>query len=141
MTGLAVRPWARPVPRWTPPLDGDALTTVPAKMREWEAFDGEALLDDVAAVLDDVVPAEEQVDELAQRLRGHLMQLVNIGVATEAAREDSATARLVEQARAVRSEDMPGDHWKAVGHLRRMGWTLNELLERLIAARCLREAA
>jgi len=36
---------------------------------------------------------------------------------------------------------MPGDHWKAVGHLRRMGWTVNELLERLVSAKCLNEAA
>ncbi|MGW5098320.1 DUF6415 family natural product biosynthesis protein [Streptomyces nodosus] len=128
------------MPRWQPPLDGDELTTVLARMREWEAFDGEALLDDVAAVLDDVAPTEEQVDELVQRLRGHLMQLVNIAVATEAEREDAATARLVEQARAVRSQDMPSGRWKAIGHLRRMGWTLHELLERLIAAGCLKEA-
>ncbi|MFC9916306.1 DUF6415 family natural product biosynthesis protein [Streptomyces sp. NPDC127197] len=128
------------VPRWRPPLDPDALRTVLEKVRAWEPFDGGALLDDVAVVLDNVMPAEEYVEELAQRLRGHLMRLVDIAVAAEA-EEDKATARLIERARNVRSENMPGDHRQAVGHLRRMGWTVNELLERLVATKCLKEAA
>ncbi|GED90682.1 hypothetical protein TNCT6_77670 [Streptomyces sp. 6-11-2] len=121
-------------------MDSDALATVLQKVRKWQAFDGDALLDDVGAVLDDCIPAEEYVDELAQRLRGHLMQLVTIAVAAEAEQRDETAARLVDRARTLRTEDMPGDHWKAVGHLRRMGWTVNELLERLVATRCLKEA-
>lgn len=101
---------------------------------------GEALLDDVAAALDEAIPAEERIDELAQRLRGHLMQLVNIAVAA-GAEDDEATAQLIAQARTIRSVRAPGDHWKAVGHLRRMGWTVNELLERLVSTKCLRETA
>ncbi|MGW0628505.1 DUF6415 family natural product biosynthesis protein [Streptomyces sp. NPDC002758] len=137
---IPLQRWTRPVQRWTPPLDAEGLAAVLAKFREWEAFDGEALLDDVAVALDDVVPAEELVDELAQRLRGHLMRLVSIAVAAEA-EEDAATAYLIERARTVRVEELPGDRWKAVGHLRRMGWTVNELMERLVATRCLKEAA
>ncbi|WP_063766946.1 DUF6415 family natural product biosynthesis protein [Streptomyces sp. NRRL S-813] len=111
-----------------------------SRIRRWEPFDGDALLEDVGAVLDDCIPAEH-VDELAQRLRGHLMRLVDIAVATGAERGDTATAGLVERARAVRCEAVPGDRWKAVGYLRRMGWTVQELHERLVAADCLREAA
>ncbi|WP_225080977.1 DUF6415 family natural product biosynthesis protein [Streptomyces sp. CoT10] len=137
----AVPRFTRPVPPWTPPLDSDALATVLQKVRKWQVFDGDALLDDVGAVLDDCIPAEDQVDELAQRLRGHLMRLVTIAVAAEAEQRDETAARLVERARRLRTEDVPEGHWKAVGHLRRMGWTVNELLERLVATRCLKEAA
>ncbi|MFF3517594.1 DUF6415 family natural product biosynthesis protein [Streptomyces sp. NPDC002573] len=128
------------MPQWTPPLDSTALTRVLERVRAWQAYDGGALLDDVAAVLDEVIPAEEHSEELAQRLRGHLMQLVNIAVAAEAEKDD-ATAYLLERARMVRAEELPGDRWKAVGHLRRLGWTVNELMEHLVATRCLKEAA
>ncbi|MGX4695492.1 DUF6415 family natural product biosynthesis protein [Streptomyces sp. JNUCC 63] len=136
----AVQHWTCPIPAWTPPLDPDVLRTMLARFRRWEPFDGGALLDDVGAVLDDCIPAEEDVEELAERLRGHLMQLVNIAVAAEEER-DAEAARLVERGRTLRAEDLPGSHWLAVGHLRRMAWTVNELLERLVATRCLREAA
>ncbi|MGW2857384.1 DUF6415 family natural product biosynthesis protein, partial [Streptomyces sp. NPDC001215] len=112
------------MPQWTPPLDSTALTRVLERVRAWQAYDGGALLDDVAAVLDEVIPAEEHSEELAQRLRGHRMQLVNIAVAAEA-KEDDAAAYLIERARMVRAEELPGDRWKAVGHLRRMGWTVH----------------
>ncbi|MFD8194700.1 integrase core domain-containing protein [Streptomyces wuyuanensis] len=62
----------------------EGLAHVLARHRGWEAFDGEAHLDDVADVLDDVVPAEADVDDVAERLRGHLVRLVNIAVAHEA---------------------------------------------------------
>ncbi|MFI8194783.1 DUF6415 family natural product biosynthesis protein [Streptomyces sp. NPDC085946] len=110
------------------------------KLRDWQPFDGGALLDDVAAALDDVPPAKEDTEELAERLRGHLMQLVNIAVAGEA-EQDTAAAQLIEQARMLRADDVPGDHRKAVGHLRRMGWTASELLEQLVAMKHLKEAA
>jgi hypothetical protein len=135
-----VQRWTGPVGRWTPPLDRGALTAVLERVREWQAFDGGALLDDVAVALDDVVPAEECVEDITQRLRGHLTRLVTIAVAAEA-EHDEKTARLIERARTVRCEDVPGDRWKAVGHLRRMGWTVNELLERLVAIKCLKGAA
>ncbi|WP_330306225.1 MULTISPECIES: DUF6415 family natural product biosynthesis protein [unclassified Streptomyces] len=133
--------WTRPVLEWTPLLDSAALTSVLAKVREWRPYDGDALLDDIGAVLDDVVPPEEDLEELAQRLRGHLMQLVDIAVASEASEKDEQAERQIRLARQVRSEDMPGDHWQAVGHLRRMAWSVNELLERLVAIQCLKEPA
>ncbi|MFF8196685.1 DUF6415 family natural product biosynthesis protein [Streptomyces bobili] len=111
-----------------------------SKLRTWQAFDGDALLDDVATALDDVPPAEQDVEEVAQRLRGHLMRLVNIAIAAEAERDDVA-GYLIERARALRVEELPGDHRKAVGYLRRMGWIVNEFLERLVAMRCLKGTA
>ena len=136
----ATRRRSRPVPPWTPPLDSTALTRVLERVQTWQVYDGDALLDDVADVLDQVAPAEEEFGELAQRLHGHLVRLVNIALAAEAG-EDAATARLIERASTVRAEELPGDRWKAIGHLRRMGWAVNELLERLVAIRCLKEAA
>ncbi|MEU5523754.1 DUF6415 family natural product biosynthesis protein [Streptomyces sp. NPDC047860] len=120
-------------------MSGGELATVLNRLRDWNPFDGGALLDDVAMVLDDVPPAEEATEEIAERLRRHLLRLVNVAVAAGAER-DPVAARLIEQARTLRGEDLPGDHWTAVGHLRRLGWTANELLERLVAVRCLKEA-
>lgn len=140
MTGR-VQHWTRPAKPWTPPLEREALATVLVKIREWQVFDGDALLDDVAVALDEVTPAEEYVEDIARRLRGHLMRLVSIAVATEAEQRDEETTRLVERARMVGSEEAPGDRWQAVGYLRRMGWTANELLEQLVATRYLKAAA
>ncbi|MEU5525267.1 DUF6415 family natural product biosynthesis protein [Streptomyces sp. NPDC047860] len=131
---------ARPVRSWTPPLSGGELATVLNRLRGWTAFDGGALLDDVATVLDVVPPAEEDTEELAERLRGHLMQLVAIAVAAEA-EEDTAAAQLIERARALSAAALPGGRWKAVAHLRRLGWIANDLHDRLAAIRCLKEAA
>jgi hypothetical protein len=122
-------------------MDADALRASVEKFRRWDPYDGDALLDDVGAVLDNVTPCEEDLEDLAQRLRGHLMQLVGIAVATEADQKDEEAGRLIQQARTARAEDMPGDYMKAVGHLRRMAWSVNELLERLSALKYLKEAA
>lgn len=133
------RHFTRPVRQRTTSLSSGELATVLNRLRSWNPLDGGALLDDVAVVLDDVPPAEEATEEIAERLRRHLLRLVNVAVAAEAER-DPVAARLIEQARTLRGEDPPGDHWTAVGHLRRLGWTANELLERLVAVRCLKEA-
>lgn len=134
-----VQRFTRPVRLWTRPLSRGELAAVLNRLRDWHPFDGGALLDDVAAVLDDVPPTEEATEEIAERLCGHLLRLVNIAVAAGAER-DPVAAQLVEKARRLRREDLPDDHWKAIGHLRRLGWTAGELLERLIAVRCLKEA-
>ncbi|WP_344049867.1 DUF6415 family natural product biosynthesis protein [Streptomyces thermoalcalitolerans] len=128
-------------PRWTPPLGVDDLAALLAKVQQWTPFDGDALLDDVGAVLDEVVPPEEDFDVLAQRLRGHLMRLVDIAVAAGVADKDLEAERLIRQARTVHAGDVPGDHRRAVGHLRRMAWSLNELFERLSAIKYVKEAA
>ncbi|MEK8144014.1 DUF6415 family natural product biosynthesis protein [Streptomyces sp. M10(2022)] len=120
---------------WLPPLDPTELRRVLQKMRAWEPFDADALLDDVGTALDDVPPGEEYQEELAERLRGHLMRLVDIAIGGDADVKDATALTLIEHAREVRSKDMPGDPHRAVGHLRRMAWTVNELLERLLATR------
>jgi hypothetical protein len=52
---------------------------------------------------------------------------------------DDRVTELIERARTVRAEELPGDHVKAVGYVRRMAWTLEELLDRLVAVQCLAE--
>ncbi|MFD9503466.1 DUF6415 family natural product biosynthesis protein [Streptomyces sp. NPDC060035] len=142
-----VVPWARPAQEtlrlqdpvtseaWHPPFDSAELQSIRRRMHMWEPFDADALLDDVGTALDEVPPSEEGSEELAQRLRGHLMRLIAIAVSGEADRKDSVALRLLEQARTVWSQDMPGDRRTAIGHVRRMAWTVNELLERLLATR------
>ncbi|MFZ4248205.1 DUF6415 family natural product biosynthesis protein [Streptomyces griseoincarnatus] len=132
--------FTRPVRSWTPPLDNRQLTTVLNRLRDWTAFDGCALLDDVAAALDDVPPAEENTTELAERLREHLARLVTIAVAS-GAEQDTAAAQLVLRARTLHADSLPRSRQAAMAHLRRLGWTANELHDRLTAIRCLKEAA
>ncbi|MEU9552014.1 DUF6415 family natural product biosynthesis protein [Streptomyces werraensis] len=141
MTGPgSLQRFTQPVQQWTPPLDSGQLTTVLDRLRGWTAFDGGALLDDVAAVLDDVPPAEADTAQLAERLREHLARLVTIAVAGEAER-DTAAAQLVLRARALHTDPLPHGRQAAIAHLRRLGWTVNELHDRLAAIRCLKEAA
>ncbi|WP_437044899.1 DUF6415 family natural product biosynthesis protein [Streptomyces sp. enrichment culture] len=128
------------IPRWTPPLDAEALSDVLARVQVWVPFDADVVLDDAAIALDEVPPAKEDTEKIAGRLRGHLMRLVTIAVATET-EQDTAAAQLIEHARLLGAEDLPGDHREAVGQLRRMGWTASELLDRLVAMRCLKEVA
>ena len=139
MTGTAQR-WTRPIPAWTAPLDSTALHDLLERVRGWQPFDGCALLDDVAAVLDDVPPSEEDIAQLAERLSGHLARLVTIAVASEA-EQDPTAAQLVLRARSLHADRLPCGRQAAIAHLRRLGWTANELHDRLTAIRCLREAA
>ncbi|GHG38349.1 hypothetical protein GCM10018777_64310 [Streptomyces albogriseolus] len=130
----------RPVSPWAPPLDSGQLATVLNRLRGWTAFDGGALLDDVAAALDDVPPAEGDTAPLTERLRGHLARLVTIAVASEAG-QDTTAEQLALQARPLQTEPLPGERRAATAHLCRLGWTANELHDRLAAIRCLKEAA
>lgn len=41
----------------------------------------------------------------------------------------------------LQTEAMPAGHLHGVGHLRRMAWTVNELLEHLITINCTKEEA
>ncbi|MET8102423.1 DUF6415 family natural product biosynthesis protein [Streptomyces sp. NPDC005236] len=134
MASATVSELARAVRVWTPPLDPEALETVLTKVRGWQPFDGESLLDDV-------IPAVEDLDDHDLRLRAHLMQLAVIAAATEARQRDPETERLIRWACQLRAEAMPSGHLQAVGYLRQMAWSVNELHERLGAIKFLREAA
>ncbi|MFC7841865.1 DUF6415 family natural product biosynthesis protein [Streptomyces sp. NPDC057382] len=133
-------------PRWTHPVrpaqadrfNPDRLRWVLQKVQTWAPYVDGHLLDDIARVVDDYTPTEAEVDDSALRLRGHLMRLVRLADAAQVTQDERVT-ELVERARTVRSEELPGDHRRAVGHIRRMAWTLEELLDRLVAVQCLAE--
>lgn len=126
--------------RWSPPLDAAALTRVLAKIQTWEPLDGDALLDDVATALDDLPPGECEARELEQRLDGHLARLTDIAIASRAD-HDAYAAALVGQGRALRSQPTPACAHETIAHLRRLGWVVGELLERLVEMKCLKAAA
>jgi hypothetical protein len=128
---------------WVPPLDAAGLTDVLGLLRRWAwtGADSEALLDDVGAALDDIAPCEEDVEECVQRLRGHLMRLVDIAVSTRVGQQSVYADTLIQRARVLRAEDMPGDRRRAVAHLRRMAWILGELLDQLVTHDSIKEAA
>ncbi|WP_406431900.1 DUF6415 family natural product biosynthesis protein [Streptomyces sp. NBC_00631] len=135
------------VPRWEHSVrlaetrfDPERLRWVLEKVQRWAPYVDGLLLDDLALVLDDYMPAEEEVEDMALRLRGHLMRLVNVALTSQVYRQDSEVAELIGSGRAIRDEELPGGHRKAVGHVRRMAWTVNELLERLVANECLKAA-
>ncbi|WP_432101084.1 DUF6415 family natural product biosynthesis protein [Streptomyces sp. WAC 04229] len=128
-------------PAWSWPLGPSELAGVLTKLRQWNPYDGETVLDDVGAVLDDVLPPQDVLADLAVRLSGHLARLADISVATEAGQEDLDTARLVRQARAVCAEQASVARVPSVGQLRRLAWAVNELLERLTVLGCLRATA
>lgn len=123
------------VPRWKPPLEAAGLSDMLGLLRRWAwtALDSEALLDDVAIALDDIAPAEEDIEESVERLRGHLIQLVDIAVSTRVWQQSAYADTLIQRARALRAEEMPGDHRRAVPHLRQMAWNVSELLDQLVA--------
>ncbi len=120
---------------WKSPLNADGLHEVLGLLRRWAwtAGDSEALLDDVARALDDVAPNEEEIEDIVQRFRGHLMSLVDIAMSTQASQQSAYAGTLVQRSRAVRAVEMPGDHRRAVLHLRQMGWLVSELLDQLVA--------
>ncbi|MBK3568271.1 hypothetical protein JHN47_31695 [Streptomyces sp. MBT62] len=123
------------------PSDPDKVRWLLGKVQTWQPYVDGLLLDDLAAVLDDYSPSEEEVEDFALRLRGHLMRLANLALTSKVAERDEVVAELVERARDIRSEELPGDHRQAVGHVRRMAWNVNELLERLVETQCLKAAA
>jgi hypothetical protein len=120
-------------------MDYAALQVLLERFRRWEPFDADALFEDIGEVLDETAPPADSLDELAERLRGHLVQLADIGTSSGADLADVQAQRLIKQARKLREADVPGEYEQALGHLRRMAWTVNELAEHLAALKCLKE--
>jgi hypothetical protein len=112
-----------------------------------------AVLDDVSAVLDEVPPVSEELGEIAGRLSDWLGQLVAVATANGAADKSRYVAVLVGRAREVlaertdggvsvmRAAAVPDADRFAVRAARRLGCLASELLDELVAARCVKEAA
>jgi hypothetical protein len=112
-----------------------------ARFQDWELLDWDAVFEDLDLALGAQAPGEHEIEELAEHLRGTLMQLVSIALGGNADGKDPQAAQLIERARGLRSEELPGDRWKAVGHVRRLGWATAELLERLSTTGHVKDAA
>ncbi|ASQ94464.1 hypothetical protein CGL27_16505 [Streptomyces sp. 11-1-2] len=108
----------------------DTLAYVLAKLQDWEPL-RDSIYEDLADALDVQAPPRDAIDGLVERIQGSLTQLVTIALAGHAGRTDREAALLIERANDLHSETVPGSYWKAVGHLRQLGWVTNELLERL----------
>ncbi|MER6569882.1 DUF6415 family natural product biosynthesis protein [Streptomyces sp. NPDC001093] len=132
------------VPRWTHSVEPAQLPSEAAlraaltAVRAWNPYDGDALLDDAGDVLDTVAPSEERVEELGWRLRGDLTQLVGIATTFEVEKQDPRAVQHIASARQSIHAEMPGDYGRAVSHLRRMGWAVQELLELLAEIGCVK---
>ncbi|MFF8431079.1 DUF6415 family natural product biosynthesis protein [Streptomyces sp. NPDC016566] len=129
--------WNHPVEPAQRPEEAAVLDAL-SKLRAWSPYNGDAWLDDVADALDTVAPPEDRIEELAQRLRGYLMQLVAIAASDEIERRDARAALRIIRAREIREAEMPGDYRQAIGHLRQMGWVVNELLDLLVELGCVK---
>jgi Family of unknown function (DUF6415) len=123
---------------WSPPMDAEALTHLIDKMRIWTPLDGPALLDDVASVLD-ILPLGANVEAIAQRLRGHLAQLLNITGSARSAQDSEYVESLVRRSQTLWARELPRRRTCALCHLRQMAWVTGELLDQLVAFHVVKE--
>ncbi|MGW7600508.1 DUF6415 family natural product biosynthesis protein [Streptomyces antimycoticus] len=106
----------------------DTLAQVLAKLEEWEPLQ-DTIYEDLADALGDQAPSPGEIDGLVQRIQSSLTRLVTIALAGHAGRSDREAALLIQRAYDLHSVTVPGGYWKAVGHLRQLGWVTNELME------------
>ncbi|MEU6434457.1 DUF6415 family natural product biosynthesis protein [Streptomyces albidoflavus] len=121
-----------------PRLDTDDLARIADRLRRLRPLD--SILDDIGDVIADQDPPAADAPKLAERLRGDLVRLENVAVAT--GDRDPQVAGLVRQARTLRATDLPTTaHPATVAHLRRLAVVAEALLERLAETGTLRPCA
>lgn len=137
-----------PTNPWTPPLGRLGLHDLLSAVRNWEPVDWDAVYDGLDIVLNEEVshhaaggsgngrpgiagPGYDEAEELAQRFRGALMQLVSRGLRDDVDKKHPDIRDLIEQARTLRSEELPGDECQALTFLRKLGRITLDRAERL----------
>jgi hypothetical protein len=136
-----------PTNPWSPPLDRPGLHGLLNAVRGWEPGDWDAVFNDLNVVLNQevshhaagaragrpgaAVPSYDEADELTQRFRRDLVQLVNRGLRDDATNKYPDIGDLIEEARAVLSEALPGDELQALALLRKPVRVTLDLAERL----------
>ncbi|MFC5802164.1 DUF6415 family natural product biosynthesis protein [Streptomyces formicae] len=126
----------RPAPdTCSPPFDAYEIADILSRLKRWKPLDVDALLDDVAGALDDIPPAALEMPGLIHRLHRHLDQLADISIANAASERDGGVARLLAQGANLQTTSLPSELAEAQRHLRRVGWVVNELVDRLVAAK------
>lgn len=135
---------AVPASKWSPPVDKQTLELILRKVREWEPVDWNSVFssltdilnEDVAPRMEAELPDDDQAEEVAQRFRGALTQLINRALLDGLDRKDPEAALLIEQVRALRAEELPGEPWKNLGLLKRLGGATRDLIDQLVQAGC-----
>lgn len=145
---MAVRAKDPTVPTnpWTPSHDEDEIRRYLRAVREWVPVDWDEVYDELDTVLHGEqeishhaagpsggapLPEHDDAEERAQRFRGALMQLMNRGLRSKADTKHSDIADLIERARNLRAEELPGDPWQDLGLLRKLARVTLDLAERL----------
>ncbi|MFI6082512.1 DUF6415 family natural product biosynthesis protein [Streptomyces sp. NPDC051217] len=138
-TDLAEAHWSvsPPAGQWLPSIDAAGLARIACLLRGVKPL--EAIVDDVGDVLGEQDPRESEFGEIAERLRGDLRRLD--AIAQAAGDKDAHVRRLLQRARTLRSKEIPVDCSQSLGHLRRMAGVVNDLLERLVETRTVKEIA
>ncbi|WP_405786081.1 MULTISPECIES: DUF6415 family natural product biosynthesis protein [unclassified Streptomyces] len=67
--------------------------------------------------------------------------LTDIAVSTRVRQKSAYADALIQRARALRAEEMPGGHHRGAPHLRRTAWFVSELLDQFVALGSIEGAA
>ncbi|MEU3133180.1 DUF6415 family natural product biosynthesis protein [Streptomyces sp. NPDC006854] len=133
---------------WSPPLSRLGLHDLLSAVRNWEPVDWDSVYDGLDTILNEEIshhaagtsgssrpgaagPGYDEAEELAQRFRGALIQLVNRGLRDDTTKKHPDIADLIEQARTLQGGELPGDEHEALTFLRKLGRVILELAERL----------
>lgn len=127
-----------PAEDWTPPLNADGLRLVLERFRAWKPLDIEEVFDDLDAAIGNHLPPATTTVALIDRLREHLKQLSDITVADDRFPPTTEMTRLVQRGRPPREECAPAAHRQAVGLARRLAFVIADLIEELLATRCIK---
>ncbi|MFV5995387.1 DUF6415 family natural product biosynthesis protein [Streptomyces sp. NPDC056231] len=127
------------IPKWTPPLDADALRHVLKRITAWSPLDVEAIFDDVDTTIGNQPPPEAATPALIERLRTHLTRLSVIAVADPKFPPTDEMTQLIERGRPMQDAHLPADHQQAVGMARCMAFVTSDLVEKLIEARYIKD--
>ncbi|WP_330335603.1 DUF6415 family natural product biosynthesis protein (plasmid) [Streptomyces sp. NBC_00536] len=115
---------------WVPRQTDDELARMAEILRAGQPV--EPLYDLLDQVLGaDARPGDVEIEELTERFRGVLMQLVAVVVDRIRYRPGSKTETLVERARELRAEDAPANV-TPIAHLRRLALVTEDVLDLLL---------
>lgn len=128
------------VPAWRSPLDARELREVLACLkRHWQPVELPPVFDDLDLALAEVAPTPDEIrGGLMDRLRGSLADLIKVVDADdEHAPDPPGVEALVVRGRLLLAEPVPVGRGPLLGLLRRVAWTVSDLLDHMIEHRYL----
>ncbi|MFE2094457.1 DUF6415 family natural product biosynthesis protein [Streptomyces sp. NPDC059460] len=111
------------------------------RITAWSPLDVEAIFDDLDTTIGNQPPSKAATPALVERLRTHLTRLSAITVADPKFPPTDEMTQLIERGRPMQDARLPADHQQAVGVARRMASVTSDLVEKLIAARYIKDDA